>query len=217
MALSDTPKFQNTKSKRPRAIGDKSRHWSDSQKIEAVTTYLALGEIRLTANVLKIPEVTVRLWKQKDWWKEIEAELRTQENLQLSTRLKRIVTKSIEAVEDRLEHGDYIYDQKIGQLIRKPVSLQAAHKVTMDMIDKREALLDRQPQAVSLEQIDDKLKKLAEKFAEIARPATQINVTDVLIGTETVAEPLEDDDSIEEEDDIDAVHEEREEGLQEGK
>jgi hypothetical protein len=134
----------------------------------------------LTANVLKIPEMTLRGWKQKQWWQDIESELRVQENIQLSSRLQRIVDKALGATEDRLINGDLIYDNKTGQLIRKPVNLRDAHKVAMDMIDKREALQNKTPATVAMEQIDDRLKKLADQFEQIARKTPIIEVTDVI-------------------------------------
>lgn len=208
MALSDSAKYQGKPSGRRRAVNaDTNKHWSDSQKIEAVTTYLALGELRLTAAVLKIPEITLRVWKQKEWWKDIERELRTQEDLVLSARLQKIISKSLEQVEDRLSHGDFIYDQKTGQLVRKPVSMKDAHKVSMDMVDKREALLNRQPVTQTLEAVDSRLEKLAQKFAELANQAKKptIEVTDVIVGQAT-----------DERETVDAVHEEWQEGLQDG-
>lgn len=180
--LSDNKRKQEIPSKRGRPVGSAGHQWSDSQKLEAVTTYLALGNLVLTSNVLKIPEMTLRGWKQKDWWKDIEGELRVQESLELSARLKRIVENTLAAAEDRIANGDFIYDNKSGQMVRKPVSLKDAHKVAMDMIDKREVLENKQPTSVSMERIDDKLTKLAQKFEEIAAGRKAIEVTDVIIG-----------------------------------
>lgn len=182
--LSDSDKLKHVPSSSRRAVGaETNKHWSDSQKLEAVTTYLSLGNLALTASVLKIPEFTLRGWKQKDWWKEIEGELRVQENIQLSTRLRRIIENTLSATEDRIANGDFIYDNKTGELLRKPVSMKDAHKVAMDMIEKREYLDNKVPTNVSIEQIDDKLAKLAEKFEAIAQGRkTIVEVTDVIVG-----------------------------------
>lgn len=206
MALSDSPIAKNQESKRRRAVkADTNLRWSDSQKIEAVQTYLALGKITLAAAVLKIPEVTLRNWKSKDWWKEIEQELRLQDDMVLSSKLQNLINKSLETVSDRLENGDYIYDQKTGQLVRKPVAMKDAHKVAMDMVDKREFLITKVPQQQSAEALDDKLTKLAEKFAQIAQSVkAPVQVTDVIFEeVSTIQEEV-----------TDAIHEEREEGLQ---
>lgn len=187
--LSDNEKMKHVPSNKRRSVNaPTSRSWSDSQKIEAVTTYLALGNLVLTSNVLKIPEMTLRGWKQTEWWRELEAELKVQDELQLSARLKRIVESTLEVTEDRIKNGDFVYDNKTGSLLRKPVNMRDAHKVTMDMIEKREQLLGKQPVSVAMEQIDERLKKLAEKFEQIAAKKNTIEVTDVIMGSETNGE-----------------------------
>lgn len=182
--LSDSDKLKNVASKKKRPLtGVKNMHWSDSQKLEAVTTYLALGNLVLTSSVLKIPEMTLRAWKQKDWWREIESELAVQEDIQLSSRLKRIVETTLSAAEDRIQNGDWIYNNKEGCLMRKPVNLRDVHKVTMDLIDKREHLSGKTHVVQTVDAIEDKLTKLAEKMAEIANANRKtIEVTDVIIG-----------------------------------
>lgn len=182
--LSDADKLRNVPSRKKRpTTGVNNMHWSDSQKLEAVTTYLALGNLVLTSSVLKIPEFTLRAWKQKDWWKEIEGELSVQDDIQLSSRLKRIIDTTLSAAEDRIKNGDWIYNNKEGCLMRKPVNLKDVHKVTMDLVDKREHLSNKQTPQVSMEALDDRLVKLAEKFAEIAKNNVKpiIEVTDVII------------------------------------
>jgi hypothetical protein len=190
LVLSDANKLKNVSSgkKRP-TTGVNNMHWSDSQKIEAVTTYLALGNLVLTSSVLKIPEFTLRAWKQKDWWKEIEQELAVQEDIQLSSRLKRIIETTISATEDRIKNGDWIYNNKEGCLMRKPVNLRDVHKVTMDMIDKREQIAGKTTVSLAVEAVDERLMKLAEKFAEIAQNKTKapIEVIDVIVGEDVDA------------------------------
>lgn len=186
--LSDNPRKQQIPSQRGRgrAVGDVHKSWSDSQKLEAVTTYLSLGNLSLTSRVLKIPEMTLRTWKKADWWKDIEGELKVQENIQLSSRLKRIIESTLAATEDRIANGDFIYDNRAGQMVRKPVNMRDAHKVAMDLIDKRDVLDNKVPTSVSIEQIDDKLAKLAQKFEQIASGRKPIEVIDVIIGEETL-------------------------------
>lgn len=182
--LSDSERLSRVPSNKRRSVNaTTNKHWSDSQKIEAVTTYLALGNLVLTSSVLKIPEFTLRNWKQQQWWKDIQEELAVQEDIQLSSRLKRIIETTLSATEDRIANGDWIYNNKEGSLMRKPVNLRDVHKVTMDLVDKREHLDKKTPTNVAMEQIDDRLKKLAQKFEEIATGRREvIEVTDVITG-----------------------------------
>lgn len=182
--LSDDEHMKGVPSNKKRSLSASGHNWSDSQKLEAVTTFLSLGNLALTGRVLKIPEMTLRAWKQKDWWKELESDLKSQESLELSARLKRIIESTMAVAEDRIANGDFIYDNRAGQMVRKPVSLKDAHKVTMDFIQRRDVIENKQPTNVSIEQIDDKLAKLAQKFEQIAGGSRTIEVTDVIIGTE---------------------------------
>lgn len=152
-----------------RAVSATGKWWSEPQKLEAVKTYLMTGNVAMTARILKIPEDTLRRWVKMPWWVEIVEDLKSQDELILSARLKKIVEKTFDVVEDRLEHGDYVYDQKTGQMRRKPVALRDAHKVGVDLTAQRQQLLERHAPRASEEAIDDKLNKLAAKFAAIVQ------------------------------------------------
>ena len=191
MALSDSKmKYMQARSGARRSVEARRKRWSDSQKTEAVQMYMILGSVKLVAGALKIPFDTLKVWKQSEWWKTLEGELRVQEDLQLSARLTKIVNKSYDVVEDRLEHGDFVYDQKTGTMRRKPVNMRDAHKVAVDLMDKKDMLIERHiaGESVTTDKIEKTLSDLAASFAKIA---TQINthgpveVTDVIFGDDT--------------------------------
>lgn len=142
--------------------------YTDKQKLEAVTTYLTLGSVELTAAVLKISVRTLFYWKRTEWWNELVNEIKKEDRLVISAKLRKILDKSWHLVEDRLENGDFVLNNKTGEIIRKPVALKDAAKVAFDsasLFDK----LDRQDHfVVATEQIEDKLKKLAQSFADLA-------------------------------------------------
>ena len=152
------------------------RPWSDAQKIEAVTLWLSLGNLNLVGATLKIPEDTLRRWKATTWWKEVADEIALQDRIQLSATAKNIVDKSLGVIADRLENGDWIYDQKVGQLRRKPVAMKDALAVADRMLDRKDQLDKVQVIGATTESVEQKLNKLMEKFAQIASPA----VTDVI-------------------------------------
>lgn len=187
--LSDSPQNKYIPMRRPRrGVTAKGKHYSDSQKLEAVTTYLMLGSLPMVAAALKINVNTLKLWKKSEWWKEVEADLRIQEDLQLSKRMQEIVNRSIDVVSDRLENGDFIYDQKTGELRRKPVGMKDASKVLTDISDRRDVLINRHiaNESVTTDKVEDTLSKLAAEFARIAAKVTSgpVEVTDVIFGDE---------------------------------
>ena len=159
--------------------------WSDAQKIEAVTLWLSMGNLALTAATLRIPEVTMRKWRATQWWKEIAEEIQLQDKIQLSATAKNIIDKSLTVIADRLDQGDWIYDQKTGQMRRKPVAMKDALAVADRLMDRKEKLDKVQIVDSSAESVEAKLTKLMETFAKAAAP----QVTDVVfVKEETSAE-----------------------------
>lgn len=187
MALSDSKRMQVAAPRR-RATSQRGKAWSDSQKMEAVKAYMVLGSVKLVSGALKIPFDTLKVWKTSEWWKELEGELRVQDDLQLSTRLQKIVTKSYDVIEDRLEHGDFVYDQKTGTMRRKPVAMKDAHRVAVDLMEKRDVLVERHMDgnSVTKDKIEETLADLAKNFAKIAATINEtkrpVEVTDVVFG-----------------------------------
>lgn len=150
-------------------------HWSDKQKMEAVNSYLLLGNLALTSRLLNIPEITLRVWKASVWWKELVAEAKLQEKVELSARVKKLVDASMSVVEDRLAHGDFQFDQKTGQIVRKPVNMKDAHKVAVDMQERADIIEKGEKVEQTEEHVEDKLLKLAEKFADMATKKIEQN------------------------------------------
>lgn len=169
--LSDSLRKKAKASRRSRAVdAGTNKQWSDKQKTEAVQSYLLLGNLALTGRLLSIPEVTLRVWKASTWWGDVVNEIKSQEKIELSNRLKKIVDASLSVVEDRLVNGDFQFDQKTGSIIRKPVNLKDAHKVAVDLQDRQDVVERASQESLMFkdEDVASKLDSLAEKFAELA-------------------------------------------------
>ena len=176
MAISDNQRVQETVHVRRRGVKQEGKWWSDSQKIEAVTLWLTLGNLVMVSATTRIPEDTLRKWRATQWWKELAEEIKMQDKMQLSASAKNLVDKSLSVIADRLEAGDWIYDQKTGQMRRKPVSMKDALAVADRMIEQQERLEKTSVVHDSVESVEAKLNKLMEKFAQVAAPI----VTDVI-------------------------------------
>ena len=174
--MSDSERKKDKKSKRIRSItAPTNKQWSDSQKMEAIQSYLLLGNLALTSRILGIPEITLRVWKTSQWWKDTVAEIKSQEKVELSSKMKKLVGASLAVVEDRLINGDFQFDQKTGEVIRKPVNMKDAHKVAMDM-QERQDLIDKSlsgEESKGDEGVQSRLLKLAEQFATMASQSVQ--------------------------------------------
>ena len=208
MALSDAENEKNRKRNKNRSIEAGSNfRWSDKQKLEAVQSYLALGNLALTSRILGIPEITLRVWKASEWWKTVVEDIQRQEKIELSNRMKKLIEASQNIVAQRLETGDAVMTAK-GEIVYKPVSLKDAHKVAVDLIDRKKvmdaAAVDT---VVTDEKAESKLEQLATRFAELATKSIEKNINKQRTVDAVDVEIKEDDD---------AVYEEREEGLQDG-
>lgn len=160
-------------SRRKKKVPGTTAHWSDSQRIQLVTTWLATGNLALAASTLQIPEVTARKWKASPWFKQMVLDIRDGENLALDGKLSKIVDKSVEALLERVENGDYQFDQRSGNLVRKPISARDASSITSDMIDRRELLQGKKEvKQDNSSAMASRLLKLAEEFSRFSRSKT---------------------------------------------
>lgn len=185
--------------KRPKPPKRKGKLYPDSAKLEAVKLWLLTGNLRHTSAALNIPYITLQSWRYSEWWKELVEDLKTEENIQLNQKLRKIAEKSLEVLEDRLQNGDYVLDKQTGKLVRKPVNLRDTTLAYNSLHDRRQKLLEKKEDKQENKQVMDRLSALAQKFEEIANRKQPIQVTDVMFVEST-----------------DAVHDQREEGLQEG-
>lgn len=166
--LTDVPNQKSARSKpakKPGQIGLTNHRYSDGQKMDVVKMYLMCGNLSAVSVATKIPLPTLNYWKSSQWWSDLINEFRKEKTLVLSARMQNIVDKSWGVVEDRLEHGDWIYDQKSGQMRRKPVSLKDAAKVATDAVKLTNDMEKLEQFTVTSEQIGDKLDELAKQFA----------------------------------------------------
>lgn len=163
----------------------KLTNFSDAKKIELARLWLTTGNLAGSSRVLGIHERTAYLWQQTNWWKKLIDDLKTEGVFKLRAKTAELAEKALGISLDRLENGDWIYDQKTGELRRKPVTLKDAHKVAMDSL----AIAHKtEPKPVE-EKTEQHLAQLADAFANFARKTHKIEV-------------------------IDAISNEREEGLQ---
>jgi hypothetical protein len=168
------------------------------KKIAVVQHWLTLGSLKLSASACDVPLDTVRKWKQSPWWAELVADFRTAEDLVLSAKLKRIVESAADATLDRVENGDFVWDQKTSQMVRKPASLRDLHRVTVDSIAKRQMIRDSEEKTREVAQVtvNEHLVMLAKEMAKWNKANEKQPI---------VLEEIDD-----------AVYAEREEGLQTG-
>ena len=156
------------------------KHWDESKKVELIQTYVLIGNLRVAAATLGIPEVTARVWKASQYWKDTEDEIRRGRKVKLSNRINTIVEKALETLDDRLTNGDPIphktYVMKDGksevvwEIRHVPVPARDVNKIATQLID-RTLVIEKSTQVEKdtdegLEARLDKLKReMIEKFS----------------------------------------------------
>lgn len=158
---------------RPRtrdAAGAKKRHgwYSDAKKLEVACAYAVSGNSRRVSELTKIPEGTIRAWKQTVWWHEIQSRIHQEQNEELDVKLTKLVDKAVDQINDRLESGDFVYNAKEDKLVRKPVNAKDIAIVTAITLDKRQLLRGEPTQRVEKISENEKLTRLAEQFKKFA-------------------------------------------------
>ena len=163
--------------------------WSEEQRIDAVAKYLILGNLSEVARETKIPRDTLNGWKQKDWWGEVEADIRKQTNQTLQGKLGKIIDKSLSTVEERLDKGDFVYDPKSGSIKRIGVKASVANQITKDSIDRKVLLEKISTRGTNSEEaVAERLASLRQEFLKFVN-SKQISAKEEITTYQALPEP----------------------------
>jgi predicted Holliday junction resolvase-like endonuclease len=139
--------------------------WPEKKRIEVATAHVMGLSAPLIEAATGVDRQTIRHWRMEDWFKDLIEEIRREDDSQVDAKLTKLVGKSLDVLVDRLENGDFMFDPRQGQFVRKPVNARDVNRIADTMFDKRN-LLRGKPTAISAkqEQITDRLAKLASEF-----------------------------------------------------
>jgi hypothetical protein len=161
---------------------ENKRHgwYSDAKKMEAACTYAVTGNARRVSELIKVPEGTIRAWKTTEWWHEVMSRIQQDQNDELDTKITKNIDKAVEAVQDRLEHGDYVYNAKTNELVRKPVNAKDLSIVAAVMVDKRQLLRGQPTSRVEKVSENEKLTRLAAEFKKFAQAKEIVSIAETI-------------------------------------
>lgn len=142
--------------------------WPEKKKIEAVTAWMSSGSLPIAAATTSVPLETIRTWRRMPWWKEFENQIKEEDNQELDAKFSKIVRKTLDVIDDRIENGNFQLDPKTGRVLRVPVNLRDTHRVMSDLVDKRRVIRNEPTKIISNDGVNDRLVKLASQFAEFA-------------------------------------------------
>jgi len=170
--------------------------YSLDKKLEVVSLFMLLGNMRVVSEQMNIPYDTLCEWKRSDWWPELVEQVRKQRKNKTNKAVTALIEQSLEVMEDRLQNGDFIVNQKTGEIIRKPVGIKEATTIAT-------TLLQRQ---IQLEELEQKLEHREESAQEVlSLIAKQFQKLKKNNATDIAFKELDN-----------ALHDQREERLQEG-
>jgi len=154
--------------RRVKYVHERNCKFPVEKRIEVITKQLALGNMRLVADLTGVSYGLIRIWKTQPWWKEMELEIRNSRKARVDDKLNKIIDKALDTIEDRLDKGDFVYDQKKGEISRKPVSLKEARGAANDLMQRQiavEKLAQEEKHLTNTSTIKDQLADLALQFA----------------------------------------------------
>ena len=148
-------------------------HWPEAKKLDVIQSYILLGSLRKAAALNNVPEITAKVWKATQFWRDTEDEFRRGSKLQLAGKLTELVNKSLAVIADRLEGGDFIYQPRTGTFVRKQISAEHANKIATQLIDRTLAVEKAaKPEKQTDEGLDARLQKLREEMIRFSKAKT---------------------------------------------
>lgn len=109
-----------------------------SKRMEVVARFMLLGNMRLVSEQMNISYNTLMAWKNSDWWPEMVDQLKRQKQSKTNENITRLIEQSLEVMQDRLDNGDFVFDQKTGQVVRKPVNVRDATQIATNLLQRQQ-------------------------------------------------------------------------------
>jgi hypothetical protein len=147
---------------------EKHKKFPPEKKIEVVTKWMALGNMRLVSELTGVSYQLCRMWKQQPWWADLVAEIKASRDIQVDNKLSKLVDKSLAMVADRLENGNIVWNKKLSQIENIPVSISEATKVADVLLTQQLNLSKKkvvESQGDTQKTIKDQIANLALEFA----------------------------------------------------
>jgi hypothetical protein len=157
---------------KPRTKAHGTGQWSQAKRIEAVTLYLTVGSLPEVSRIMGIPYKTLEQWKQSPWWEDLVKKIHLDEDQKMDLKTSKIVDKALDALLDRIENGEYIYDQKTGKIKQTPAKLADLTKAFNTVLDKRQLLRKQPTKIVEQTTTATQLQNLADQFAKFVQKTT---------------------------------------------
>lgn len=166
-----------------------------SKRMDVVAMYMLLGNLRVVSEQTGVSYATLVDWKKSDWWPDMVDQIKRQRKGKTNSSLTKIIEQSLDVMQDRLENGDYILNNKTGEIVRKPVGVREATTIATNLLQRQiqlEELAEKSEK--TSDSVNETLALLAKEFQKWNTKQKRNNATDIEY----------------------AIHDQRQERLQEG-
>lgn len=159
------------------------RNYTPEERREVLKQYLLLGTFRAAAEATGTPENTIRSWKHlmREWWDRTQNELITEMEGEYRPGWVRVMGLAVEALKDRLEHGDTKLTKD--GMVKVPVSAKDTAVIAGIAADKLKQF------GVKPAQGEDAVKRRSE-LAALAKKDREASKKDAVLAQMPVNRPV---------------------------
>lgn len=163
-----------------RKVTDTGKHWSTRDKLKVIAAFSVLGNATKVEEVTGVPANTINYWKTLPWWFEEMDKLRKAEDETMISGYGKIMQKTIEQLENRLEEGDTVV-LRTGEKVKKPVSAKELAYISTNATNSRQKIRGEAiDNAVKTITMQERLQQLSKQFTSFVKNKPSIIDGEVL-------------------------------------
>lgn len=139
-------------------------------RIYAATCWVVLGSREKASQHCGVPADTIGYWMRTTWWKNLVKLVRRAYQDELDAKLTGVIHDGVDALQDRVENGNFRVNPATGELHRVPLSSTELARDAVGILFDKRALIRGDPtsrtEKISSEEI---LKQLAAQFLKLVK------------------------------------------------
>lgn len=165
--------LEKVKQSRGRHVGKAHKHYKDKEKIIALEIYAQTGSWVMAARESGIGYDYLRnVISRSQWWKDSLKEVRAEQDDVLDGDMSEIIKDGVDALKDRVKHGDWMWNSKENKFVRKALSAKDLQKITTSFMDQRNVMRGKPTRITEQVSINDRLAQLASSFENFQKGRT---------------------------------------------
>jgi hypothetical protein len=143
---------------------------------------MLLGNMRLVSEQTGVSYNVLCSWKNAEWWPELVQQVKRQKQNRTNDSVVKLIEQSLEVMQDRLDNGDWVFDQKNGAIIRKPVTVRDATAIATSLMQRQQAAEELESRLGSSNAtVQETLSLLAAEFKKYTKTPVLQDVTDAVV------------------------------------